>query len=63
MTEPPTDLLTISPERAPLGSTSFAAGLMYRYPTRFSVVRREPLFVVRAKSSLAVRRAFFGSTL
>jgi hypothetical protein len=36
---------------------------MYRYPTRFSEVRRVPLFVALAKSSLVVRRAFFGSTL
>jgi len=35
---------------------------MYRYPTKFSVVTRVPLFVARAKSALAVKRAFLGST-
>jgi hypothetical protein len=41
----------------------FAAGEMYKYPTRCSEVRRSPLLVALAKSSLVVSRAFFGSTL
>jgi len=58
-TDPPTDLLMISPHFA---EDSFVTGDKYKYPTKCCEVTRIPLLVARAKSELEVKRASTGST-